>query len=356
MQPSLTLPNPQTKQWTITLEPPSPGHTDLPTTTPTTYHTPLVVYCTGTRPLDQPLPVPTSRLPPETGLSPTRLAKLLPADERRTVAVIGDGHVAVLTLRNLFRLAAVSHRRLRIKWLTRSVHLKYAAEDEEGSGVVRNEFDGLMGEAAWFARNQLDGERLEEGGVGRFVERVVLPSSFSSSASASSSSSEGAGGGVAGGAHQGGGSKKESRAKQRDKEREAAEAEVLRKELEGVDYVFQCIGFTRARLPEVRPGLGVYGGPLGKPKKLVFNALTGSFFPNWGMRDQVIGLFGAGSAFPESVFTSEGWRKPAVGVWRFMSFLQRMVPRWVDATERGWFVSKEPRGRREARERYHEYY
>ena len=127
--------------------------------------------------------------------------------------------------------------------------------------------------------------------------------------------------------------------------REVAEREVLERELEGVDYVVQCIGFVRAALPEVRPGLGALEGPLGKPKRIVFNGVNGSAFPNGGRRDQVLGLFGAGSAFPELAFTTQGWRQPAVSVWRFMAFLKRMVPQWVEATEKGWFADRDGRQR-----------
>jgi hypothetical protein len=69
-------------------------------------------------------------------------------------------------------------------------------------------------------------------------------------------------------------------------------------------------------------------------------------------------LFGAGSAFPEHKVTVEGWRKPEVGVWKFMDFARRMVPRWVEATKKGSFASgwSETEAAITRRRRHHEYY
>jgi hypothetical protein len=239
------------------------------------------------------------------------------------VAVVGADHAAVLALRNLFRLAAVSHRRLRVRWIAPSARLTYARL-READGAVLDERDGLMGEAAAFARSHLEGEALARGDAGGFIERVVVPPVPGAGA---------VGAGPAGLA-------------------------VAAEHLEGVDYVVQSVGFERARLPEVRPGLGPLGGPIGRPERLVFDGLRGSFFPSVKSRDSVIGLFGAGSAFPEHKVTVEGWRKPEVGVWKFMDFARRMVPRWVEATKKGSFASgwSETEAAITRRRRHHEYY
>ncbi|KAK4148738.1 pyridine nucleotide-disulfide oxidoreductase-domain-containing protein [Chaetomidium leptoderma] len=342
----------KTKQWKVTLLPPSIGHTQPPQT----YTTPMVVYCTGTRPHTNKLPSPgIPRLSLDTGLAPSRLAKLLPADgKKRTVAVIGDGHSAVLALRNLVRLAAAaagSHPPLlRIRWFTRRRALRYVEDGREWGQLV-NEYDGLTGEAARFARSQLEGEKLgpphlppplregegngEEGkgkkrsDAARYITRFVLPE-------------------VDVGRLKGAAA---------ERVREAAEREAMKGDLEGVDFVLQAVGFVRARLPETRPGLTASDGPIGKPKRLVFNGLMGSFFPDSTSMDRVMGLFGAGSAFPEQVLTSEGWRAPAVGVWRFMQFAQRIVPRWVEGTRTGGFKRRVDRDRRvEERKKYHQWF
>lgn len=260
----------------------------------------MVVYCTGSRPYTEPLPPdPTdphhhrTTVSLETGLSPARLAKVFPAEEPRTVAVIGDSHSAVLVLQNLFYLAAMSHTRLRIRWFTRTAKLKYAELDED-EGVVFNENTGLRGEAARFALAQLEGDMLERSDAGGFIKRYILPSAADAAA-----------------------------------ERE----KVLVEGLQGVDFVFQAIGFMRNRLPDTRPGTV---SPVGRPKVLQFNPLAGNFFPQTAGPGKAIGLFGAGIAFPEMELTAAGApRQPAVGVWKFGDFLQRAVPKWVEATKTG---------------------
>ncbi|KAK4127157.1 hypothetical protein N657DRAFT_641104 [Parathielavia appendiculata] len=332
--------NPRIREWTVTLDTPEIGFDP----NPVTFTAPIVVYCTGTHPKVTALPLPIDRLTVETALAPSRLKLLLPRDEHRRVAVFGSGHTAVLVLRNLFRLAAISHRKLRIRWFTRSENLVYAEPDPyydldedlasavKGEGVewgadmrVKNESGGLAGEAAWFARTQLEGERLKGSDAGQFIERIVLPQV-----------EEGLS----------------------EQEREAKEHEFMLQggHLERVDHVVQCIGWERARLPELRPGLGPWRGPIGKPKKLIFNALTGSFFPSGGKRNEVVGLYGAGSAFPELVPTTKGWREPAVGIWKFMKFVNKMVPRWVQATKKGYFAKEDDGKDAEGRRRFHQYY
>ncbi|KAH6627931.1 hypothetical protein F5144DRAFT_621982 [Chaetomium tenue] len=217
--------NPKTRHWQTTLTPnhdigslpPTPFHPPSPYSQHQQHTAPLLVYCVGTRPRTTDLPLPISRLTLDTCLSPTRLARLLPADEPRTIAVVGEGHAAVLVLRNLV-------------------------------GLVR-------------------------GGVRPLVKKGI-----------------------------------------REMEREVREGEAIKKDLEGVDYVVQDAGFRRTRLPEVRPGLGVLGGPIGKPKNLVFNASAGSFYPNGASRDKVLGLFGAGSAFPGAQRSAAALGQPTVGV------------------------------------------
>ncbi|KAH6854543.1 hypothetical protein B0I37DRAFT_410622 [Chaetomium sp. MPI-CAGE-AT-0009] len=308
--------NPKTRHWKTTL---TPNH-DIGTITPHPQHhpqqqqqqqhpqapqhppqnsqdsqqqhhtAPLLIYCTGTRPKTTDLPLPISRLTLDTCLSPTRLSRILATDRPRTVAVVGSGHAAVLALRNLYDLAT------------------------GGSHPLLR--------ASRFARGMLEGERLVESGAGEFITRFVIPPCPVKGVS--------------------------------EVERAVWEGEAMRKDLEGVDYVVEDAGFVRGRLPEVRPGLGALQGPVGKPKNLVFDALTGSFYPS-GSRDQVLGLFGAGSAFPE-LDRSVAGRQPAVGVWKFMRSAQRLVPRWVQAMKRGPPVKMEERDWELRRKRFREYY
>jgi hypothetical protein len=271
------------------------------------------------------LPTTARRLTVETALSQSQLTGHLRTKQQRgcTVAVIGDGHAAVLALRNLLRLATESHPLLRVKWLARRTKLRYAGEDDDG--VVRHEFDGLMGQAAWFAHRYLEGGRLEKGDAAQYIQRVVLP-------------------GVEGVDQGGMGRRGQPVTERKGRERGGEERAVLEKELQGVDYVVQCVGFARARLPDLQPGLTPDMGRLGKPRRVMFNAGTGSFFSDGEEPDKVIGLFGAGSAFPQAAFTSQGWKQSGVSVGSFMEFLKRMVPLWVDATQRGRFAEEEGRG------------
>ncbi|KAL2263393.1 hypothetical protein VTK26DRAFT_7032 [Humicola hyalothermophila] len=284
--------NNKTRKWAVEIEPEA-ILTDIQVTAP------MVVYCTGSRPHVEPLPRDPddpdgsrrTTMSLETGLSPSRLRKVLPSAEPRTVAVIGDSHSAVLVLQNLFYLAAMSHTRLRIRWFTHTAHLRYA-ELDEAEGVVLNENTGLRGEAARFARAQLEGDTLLRSDAGAFITRYLLPPAPAG-------------------------------------EREAVLADGLR----GVDFVFQAAGFTRNRLPDTRPDLVL---PVGKPRVLEFNPLAGNFFPRALGPGRAIGLFGAGIAFPEMQLTPAGApRQPAVAVWKFMDFLQRAVPRWVESTRTG---------------------
>lgn len=296
----------------------------------------MLVYCTGCQPRAEALPVETDRLSVDTALAPSRLAKILPPGEPRTVAVIGDGHSAVLVLRNLFRLAAMSHPRLRIRWLTRRAHLRYVQETWDG--VLVDENTGLMGEAARFARTQLEGDALRTSDAGAFITRVLLPAPPPTNpknkrrrglerAAARASENQ-----------QQQEAEADAKAKAEAAKSEAAksEAAILARSLRDVDFVVQAIGFARGRVPET----GRPAAMAGKKRRLVHNALRGSMFPASEPRETVIGLFGAGSAFPELELTSEGWRQPAVGAWKFMRFLRRVVPRWAEAAEEGMFTKK----------------
>lgn len=122
----------KTSQWAVGIQPETIGfdQDDI------LRQAPIVVYCIGSRPETESLPRSdtgaVTRVSLETGLAPSRLAKIFPADEARTVAVIGGSHSAVLVLRNLFRLAAVSHHRLRIRWFTPSASFKYTTLTDDG--------------------------------------------------------------------------------------------------------------------------------------------------------------------------------------------------------------------------------
>lgn len=74
--------------------------------------------------------------------------------------------------------------------------------------------------------------------------------------------------------------------------------------------VIYAIGFERRALPR-----------LDDMPKLNYNAHNGIIAP---------GLFGVGIAFPEAKVDKYGTTEYSVGLWKFMDYLQRMMPLWLD--------------------------
>ncbi|KAK4182610.1 pyridine nucleotide-disulfide oxidoreductase-domain-containing protein [Podospora australis] len=272
--------DPVTKSWTLTTSVSSPQQPAAP----------LLVYCTGSHPTLAPLPTisapsPTT-LPLDTALTPSLLKDIIPSDCETTVAVIGGSHSAILVLMNLFSLATSDshHPNLRVKWFTRSSTLTYA---EPRDGYILNDNTGLKGRAAAFARTQLDGDALLSSPAGKVITRVDC----------------------SGG-----------------KEKEWAQFE---KELKVCAFVVHAVGYTRGEIPQTSVGVP----KAGENKELKVNPRTGAF----EVDGKEVGLFGAGIAFPEEIDVPEGGGKTeyAVGMWKFMKFLRRVVPEWVQKTGAG---------------------
>ncbi|ETS85289.1 hypothetical protein PFICI_03314 [Pestalotiopsis fici W106-1] len=238
---------------------------------------PLVVYCTGSSPTTVQLPVSSTSVPEfldlDIALKPSELAVTIPSDNEVTVGVVGASHSAILVIMNLVKLAQNSHSKLRVKWFARSPSLKYAVYKD---GWILYDNTGLKGDAAKFAKEQLDGERLDASDAGKVVKRVDCS----------------------------GGAEKEKEAMQR--------------ELPECDYVVQAVGFTRDPLPATK-------------QALEFDHKTGGFTDATSGKE-LPGLFGAGIAFPERVVDPEGNVEHAVGFFKFMKFLKRVVPEWVAKT------------------------
>ncbi|KAL2122395.1 hypothetical protein VTJ04DRAFT_2850 [Mycothermus thermophilus] len=304
------------REWTVTVD---DFTSSIPGLTQLTFRSKIVVLCTGTKPSIPALPVHVSQWPVYTGFSQERLSQALPANRPITMAVIGSGHSAVHVLRNLVGLASTTHPHLRIRWITRTPNFTYSEHvaDSDHGPVILHKYDGLTYETADYARTQLDGDALHTSEAGQFIERVLLPT-LPAQPSPSSA----------------------LRAKDLSWASRQAELEkhALAAALHDVDHAIQAIGFVRTRAPEIRPALDADAVPAGgKPRTLAFDSRTGSFYPSGGDRTKVIGLFGAGAAFPEVVPTPEMANKPRVGVWWFMDFLKRVAPAWVRATATGTF-------------------
>lgn len=242
-----------------------------------TIETARLILCTGSHPTNIPVPVPgldITHLDLDTILKPSELATTLPPNTPTTVAVIGASHSAILALLNLVTLARDSHPHLRVKWFTRHP-LRYA---EYMDGWILRDNTGLKGLAADFARAQLEDDMLPTSPAGRVIEKIDC----------------------------GGG--------------ESREAAQYRAELPSCSHIVHAVGFTRDPLPQLARDE--------EALSMEFDHGSGKFHER-GDGPVVPGLFGAGIAFPERVVDPRGTVEYAVGFFKFMKFLKRVVPGWV---------------------------
>ncbi|KAH8601433.1 pyridine nucleotide-disulfide oxidoreductase-domain-containing protein [Bisporella sp. PMI_857] len=235
----------------------------------------LLVLCTGSSPIEGPLPnslgdIRTRDL--DTALDPPALAKSLSIQKEVTVGVIGASHSAILVLLNLYNLASTTHPLLKIKWFTRHP-LRYA---EERDGWIKRDNTGLKGTVATWARENLEPETLPSSPVSKFLTKIQSA---------------------------------------KDDEIRAYE-----EHLANCTYVVQAIGFKANPIPtlyDAEKRLHV------KPDNV-----TGSFVTEEDGK-KVPGLYGAGIAFPERVTDPEGDVEHAVGLFKFTNYLGRVVKHWT---------------------------
>ncbi|KAK0730739.1 pyridine nucleotide-disulfide oxidoreductase-domain-containing protein [Lasiosphaeris hirsuta] len=239
---------------------------------------PIVVYCTGSSPATVKIDLPESQQPPTiplvTALMPGALNQWLAQSQKHdfTVGVIGASHSAIIILMNLIQLAQAEYPRLRVRWFARSPELKYAVPQD---GWILYDNTGLKGLAAEFARKNLDGHKLETSEAGKVVTRVDC----SGGAEAESAA-------IADGALQ-------------------------------CDAMVHAVGFNRNPFPG--------DGQVWQ----TFNHSTGTFTDSeTGL--PMLGVYGAGIAFPEKIVDPAGNVEYGVGFWKFMRFLKRVTPDWVE--------------------------
>ncbi|KAG0645894.1 GDP-Man:Man(2) c(2)-PP-Dol alpha-1 [Hyphodiscus hymeniophilus] len=251
--------------WTVNIKP------DGKSSSPPTISSNLLVLCTGSVPTTGPLPVSGfEELGLDPALNPPLLAKLLPSDQPLTVGVIGASHSAILVLRNLYNLASSTHPKLRIRWFTRHP-LRYA---EERDGWIFRDNTGLKGDVAVWAKENLEEDRLQSSPVSNYLEKIAT-----------------------------------------SKEREQEDYE---KYLPSCTHVVQAIGFKKNELPVLERD--------GKRMEASYDSQSGGFADGKGER--VKGLYAAGIAWPERVVDPEGNTEYAVGLWKFMTYLTRVVKDW----------------------------
>ncbi|RFU35157.1 hypothetical protein B7463_g1253, partial [Scytalidium lignicola] len=255
------------KQWSVTVDP-----LDEKLQDPTTISVDRLVLCHGSVPTSGPLPVSGfQEIGLDPALDPPRLAKILPSDSPTTVGVIGASHSAILVLRNLYNLASSTHPQLRIKWFTRH-ELRYA---EKRDGWIYRDNTGLKGAVAAWAKENLEEDKLSQSDVSKYLEKVRTTGE--------------------------------------------KEPETYNEHLPSCTHVIQAIGYTRSPLPVLERD--------SKPLEIKYDHMTGGFEDNSGQK--IKGLHAAGIAWPERVVDPEGNVEYAVGLFKFMRYLKRVVPQWT---------------------------
>ncbi|KAI9733901.1 MAG: hypothetical protein M1834_002556 [Cirrosporium novae-zelandiae] len=244
-----------------------------PASNPIKVSSPRLVLCTGSSPVEHPLPVPNlniQRIHLDTALTPSVLVSSIPTNNPVTVAVIGASHSAVLILHNLFNLATSTHPQLRIKWFFRNP-LEYA---EYMDGWILRDNTGLKGLAADWARENLEEDKFSSSPVSKYIQKI---------------------------------------------DSKIDEKALYERHLPLCTHLVQAIGFKRDPIPTMYSD--------GKELNVVYNPTTGGFANNKGKK--VPGLYGAGIAWPELVVDPMGNVEYAIGFWKFMKYLKRVVTNWV---------------------------
>merc|ERR1712070_228837 len=267
-----------TGKWNVRIDSPQQSESDV-----ISAQTQRLILCTGASPTETPLPGKVSGLPTldlDTALSPTKLSQKLSPLGPTTVSVIGASHSAILVLRHLYQLAASSKPDLKIKWFTRHA-LRYA---EYMDGWILRDNTGLKGEAAVWAKENLEPEVFPQSPVSQYVEAISY-----------------------------------------DK---GKEREVFEQHLPGSNFVVQAIGYTRDPIPALttKDGKNIeasYDHETGH-----FNYAKESTGGSFGDVAKLPGTYGAGIAWPERVKDPYGNVEYAVGFFKFMKFVKRVSPQW----------------------------
>lgn len=96
------------------------------------------------------------------------------------------------------------------------------------------------------------------------------------------------------------------------------EQEDYKKYLPDCTHVVQAIGFKKNEVPALEKD--------GQKMEVRYDFRTGGF--ENGKGERVKGLYAAGIAWPERVVDPEGNTEYAVGLFKFMTYLKRVVPEW----------------------------
>ncbi len=182
------------------------------------------------------------------------------------VGVVGSSHSAILALKNLFDLNDIS-----IINFYRSPLLYAIYKD----GWILHDNTGLKGVAAEWAKEVLEAEPLPLN-----LRRVSL------------------------------------------REDARSEKQIYDAELRECTHILSAIGYEMNRIPLIEVD--------GRKAQPEFDPLTGKFHIGQGNYHYLEGLYGAGIAFPERVTDRAGNVESAVGWWKFMKFVKRVSPQWLE--------------------------
>ena len=106
------------------------------------------------------------------------------------------------------------------------------------------------------------------------------------------------------------------------KEDGRSEKEIYDAELKDCTHLVSAIGYQMNELPRIEVDR--------KTVQPDFDPLTGKFHQKHGDQDYLPGIYGAGIAYPERVTDPEGNVESAVGWFKFMKFVKRVAPQWVN--------------------------
>lgn len=240
-----------------------------------------LILCTGSTPLDPKLPnepADFEHINLDDALSPTNLKAKLSSLGPTTVAVIGASHSAVLVLMNLSKIALESKPDLKVKWFTRH-GLRYAEYDDSGHVSARDN-TGLKGQAAVWAKENLEPEKLSTSPVGKVVQMISY--------------------------------------------QKGDEAKVYGEHLGDAQFVVQAIGYTKNALPTLTAN-GEIVTPTFDHDKGIFEYTTAAS----GESRQLPGVYGAGIAFPKRIVDQRyGHTEFNVGFMKFMKAVKGWVEEW----------------------------
>ncbi|KPI36139.1 uncharacterized protein AB675_8907 [Cyphellophora attinorum] len=251
---------------------------DNSTNSPSSLTAKSIVLCTGSSPLEVPLP---TKKPTLINLDPAldrkQLRDHLPTGKPTTIGIVGTSHSAVVIIMNLVDLLRSTHPHIKIKWFVRS-DLLYAEEQPDGR-IVRDN-TGLKQAAADFAREHLEPGKLEASPIlGKVLTRVHCPDVTDPK---------------------------------------------MAPELDKCDYIIQAIGYKRDPLPH----LTVNGK---KMQNVGWDPETGRLLNQNDQDSKIPQAYGAGIAFPRRVTDPLGTEESAVGMWKFMKHLKEgLVPALLD--------------------------